>query len=55
MDTFLAAALAPFGALLFGLIAWPFKRAVELYMKDGWIKRVLLRPIGGNRSSHPRR
>jgi hypothetical protein len=42
MTAFLAVAFKPFLAVLFLLIAWPFKRAVQLYMKDGKLKRFLL-------------
>lgn len=42
METFLAVLLSKF--VLFGmlLIAWPIKRAVQRYMKDGKLKRFLL-------------
>lgn len=39
---FFGMALAPF--MLFGmlLVAWPIKRLIELKMKDGKLKRLLL-------------
>jgi hypothetical protein len=42
MESFWGQALAPFMLFLFLLIAWPFKRLVELKMRDGWLKRLLL-------------
>ena len=42
MSAFWSQLLAPFVLFAMLLIAWPFKRAVELYMKDGRLKRFLL-------------
>ena len=42
MSTFLGPALAPFILALMLLVAWPIKRAIQLYMKDGKLKRFLL-------------
>lgn len=43
----LAAALKPLGALiLFGLICLPVRIAVQKWMPDGKLKRLLLRPVG---------
>lgn len=42
----IALLLKPFGALfLFGCIALPFRFIVQRYMRDGKIKRLLLRRI----------
>lgn len=45
MESFLIAATHKLLLIPLMLIAWPIKRAVTLYMKDGWLKRVLLRKI----------
>lgn len=45
-SSFWGMALAPFMAMLFLAMAWPFKRLVQRKMKDGRLKRLLLRPIG---------
>lgn len=42
METFCAMALRPFLLLMALLIAWPIKRSVELHMKEGRLKRLLL-------------
>lgn len=42
MRIFWTMALAPFGLMLMLLVAWPFKRACQRYLKDGWLKRLLL-------------
>lgn len=42
MDKLYVMALAPFMLFGFLLIAWPLKRLVQLKMKDGWLKRLLL-------------
>ncbi len=47
---FLSILLRPFGALiLFGCIALPGRLLVQKFMKDGKLKRLLLRRIGGSR------
>jgi hypothetical protein len=39
--------LRPFAALvLFGLIALPIRMVLYKFLPDGWLKRLLLRPIG---------
>lgn len=39
--------LRPFGALfIFGCIALPIRMALHRFMPDGWLKRLVLRPIG---------
>lgn len=46
----IALLLKPFGALiLFGCIALPGRLLVQRYMKDGKLKRLLLRPINNRR------
>jgi len=40
--SFLTAAGIPFMLAIMLLIAWPFKWAIKKYMKDGWLKRLLL-------------
>lgn len=46
----IAILLRPIGALiLFGCIALPGRFLVQKYMKDGKLKRFLLRPIGNGR------
>lgn len=42
MEMVLVMAVKPFLFLICLCIAWPFKRLVELRMKDGWLKRLLL-------------
>lgn len=42
MDKFLTAALAPFGLFVMLLIAWPVKRWLQLNMREGRLKRLLL-------------
>lgn len=42
MDKFYAMALAPFVLFAFLLVAWPIKRLVQLKMRDGRLKRLLL-------------
>ena len=42
MDKFLTAALAPFGLFVMLLIAWPIKRLLQLHMREGRLKRLLL-------------
>lgn len=44
----LVQAMAPFALYLMLLIAWPFKRAIQVYMKDGRLKRALLSRIDGS-------
>lgn len=46
MDVFLAAVVKPFMLLVVLVIAWPVKRAVELYMPDNRLKRALLKRRG---------
>jgi hypothetical protein len=41
-DRFWAQLLAPFVLLVMLLIAWPIKRWIQLKMKDGKLKRLLL-------------
>ena len=42
----LALVLKPFAALvMFGLICLPARLAVQRWMPDGWVKRLLLREI----------
>lgn len=41
-DAFISQALAPFMAWLMLVIAWPFKRAIQKYMKESPLKRALL-------------
>lgn len=43
MDAFLTQLLAPFVLFAMLLVAWPIKRWVQLKMKDGRLKRLLLR------------
>ena len=39
--------LRPFGALIvFGLIALPIRMLLYKFLPDGWLKRLILRPIG---------
>ncbi len=39
--------LRPFGALfIFGCIALPIRIALHRFLPDGWVKRLVLRPIG---------
>jgi hypothetical protein len=47
MDTWLIAViLKPLAALvLFGLICLPARLAVQRFMADGWLKRLLLKKI----------
>jgi hypothetical protein len=42
MTSFLVAAAIPFVLAGMLAIAWPFKRAIQLHLKDGWLKRILL-------------
>jgi len=49
MDQFWVQLAAPFMLFLMLLVAWPFKRAIQLYMKDTWLKRVLLRRLDGKK------
>jgi hypothetical protein len=42
MTVFLVGILKPFLLVILLLVAWPFKRAIQLYMKDGRLKRLLL-------------
>lgn len=47
-DQLWLAALRPFGLFVVLLIAWPFKRAIQVYMRDGWLKRLLFSRIDGS-------
>ncbi len=42
MDAMLDAAFRPFALFAMLLVAWPIKRAIQLYMRDGRLKRALL-------------
>ena len=43
----IAAFLQPFALLFLAVfVFWPVKALVRRYMKDGKVKRLLLRPIG---------
>jgi hypothetical protein len=42
MTALLVGIFKPFVLFAMLLIAWPFKRAVQKYMKDGKLKRFLL-------------
>lgn len=55
VDQFWYQAAAPFGLFVMLLIAWPFKRAIQVYMKDGRLKRLLLRRLDGKKSTDLRR
>jgi hypothetical protein len=47
MSWFIAIALRPFASLvLFGLICLPARLAVQRYMRDGRMKRLLLSRVG---------
>lgn len=46
MEKFLTAALAPFALFVMLLVAWPVKRWLQLNMRDGWLKRLLLNRRG---------
>lgn len=46
MDKFLTAALAPFALFVMLLIAWPIKRWLQLHMREGRLKRLLLNRRG---------
>lgn len=52
-DTFWVQVLKPFMLLAMLTIAMPFKMLVQRKMKDGWLKRLLLRRIGGDQSRKP--
>ena len=54
MDQFWVQMAAPFMLFLMLLIAWPFKRAIQLYMKDSWFKRLLLRRFDGKKPTDRR-
>lgn len=43
VDAFWTQLLAPFVLFAMLLVAWPIKRWVELKLKDGPLKRLLLR------------
>lgn len=42
MEMFLRQLLSPFVLFAMLLVAWPIKRWVQLKMKDGFMKRLLL-------------
>lgn len=47
MEMFWAQLIKPFLALfVLAFIAWPIKRLVELKMREGWLKRALLKRRG---------
>lgn len=47
MEAFWVALVKPFMALAMLMAAWPFKRAVELWMPDSWpLKQFLLKRRG---------
>ena len=48
MEVFWVQLAKPFVLMVMLLIAWPFKRAIQLYMKDGKLKRLLLSRIDGS-------
>jgi hypothetical protein len=51
----LSLVLKPFIALLvFGFICLPARFAVQRWMRDGKIKRALLRPLGNTKKAHSR-
>lgn len=54
MDQFFVQMAAPFALLLMLLVAWPFKRAIELYLPDSWFKRLLLRRFDGKQPTRRR-
>ena len=54
MNQFWVQMAAPFMLFLMLLIAWPFKRAIQVYMKDTWLKRLLLRRLDGKKPADRR-
>lgn len=54
MDQFWYQLAAPFGLFVMLLIAWPFKRAIQVYMKDSRLKRLLLRRLDGKQPTNLR-
>lgn len=47
---FLAMLVKPFLFLAVLAVIWPIKRAFELWMPDGKVKRVLLHRVGGQKA-----
>jgi hypothetical protein len=48
VDKFFAQLLAPFLLLAMLAVAIPIKLYLKRHMRDGWLKRLLLRRIGGS-------